>query len=125
MGSRSGLFSPYFCSMTTGKLLFLESLGGGELLVIFLFVLVFFGSKNIPGLARGLGKAMREFKDAVQGVQSEINQGMRQVEEETVIHLEAPPKKDELKEDQAELQKEKPAAESLPEIQPEERSASR
>lgn len=111
--------------MSSGVLLFLESLGGGELLVIFLFVLVFFGSKNIPGLARGLGKAMREFKDAVQGVQSEINQGMRQVEEETVINLDAPPKKDGQKENEAETVQEKPVAESLPEILPEERSASR
>lgn len=119
------MFSAYFCSMTTGKLLFLESLGGGELLVIFLFVLVFFGSKNIPGLARGLGKAMREFKDAVNGVQSEINQGMRQVEEETIINLEPAPKKDELKGNTADTEKAKPVVESLPEIQPEERSASR
>jgi sec-independent protein translocase protein TatA len=63
-----------------GLILFLESLGGGELLVIMLFVLIFFGSKNIPSLARGLGKGIREFKDAMNGVQSEIRQGMNEVE---------------------------------------------
>lgn len=61
-------------------ILFLESLGGGELIVIMLFVLLFFGSKNIPSLARGLGKGIREFKDAMNGVQSEIQQGIRNVE---------------------------------------------
>ena len=63
-----------------GLILFLESLGGGELMVIMLFVLIFFGSKNIPSLARGLGKGIREFKDAMNGVQSEIRQGMNEVE---------------------------------------------
>ena len=63
-----------------GLILFLESLGGGELMVIMLFVLIFFGSKNIPSLARGLGKGIREFKDAMNGVQTEIRQGMNEVE---------------------------------------------
>ena len=61
-------------------ILFLESLGGGELMVILLFVLIFFGSKNIPSLARGLGKGIREFKDAMNGVQTELRQGMNEVE---------------------------------------------
>jgi sec-independent protein translocase protein TatA len=56
-------------------LLFLESLGTGELIVILLFVLFFFGSKKIPELARGLGKGMREMKDAVQGIEREIKEG--------------------------------------------------
>lgn len=61
-------------------ILFLESIGGGELMVIMLFVLMFFGSKKIPELARGLGKGMREMKDAMNGVQSEIRQSMNEVE---------------------------------------------
>jgi len=63
-------------------LLFLESLGGGELMVIMLFVLMFFGSAKIPELAKGLGKGMREFKDAMNGVQNEIKAGMNNVESE-------------------------------------------
>ena len=62
-------------------ILFLDSLGGGELLVIMLFILIFFGSSKIPDLARGLGRGMREFKDAMQGVQSEIKRGMNETEE--------------------------------------------
>ena len=61
-------------------ILFLDSLGGGELLVIMLFILIFFGSNKIPDLARGLGRGMREFKDAMQGIQGEIKSGMNEAE---------------------------------------------
>lgn len=66
-------------------LLFLESIGTGELLVILLFVLFFFGSKKIPDLARGLGKGMREVKDAMQGIQRDINEGVNLEEEKKMI----------------------------------------
>ena len=56
--------------------LFLESIGTGELILIMLFVLFFFGSKKIPDLARGLGKGMREMKDAMQGIQNDIREGV-------------------------------------------------
>ena len=73
-------------------ILFLESLGGGELMVIMLFVLLFFGSKKIPDLARGLGKGMREFKTAMNGVQDEIKQGMKVTEDEVgKVKAELPP----------------------------------
>ena len=39
-------------------------IGGAEILLILLFVVLFFGANKIPELARGLGKAMRELKDA-------------------------------------------------------------
>ncbi len=57
-------------------LLFLN-FGGGEIIVVLLVVLLFFGSKKIPELARGLGRGMREFKDATSGVQREIEESMR------------------------------------------------
>ncbi len=59
-------------------LLFLN-LGGGEIIVVLLIVLLFFGSKKIPELARGLGRGMREFKDATSGVQREIEESMKDV----------------------------------------------
>jgi len=71
--------------MQTGIILFLESLGGGEVILILIFILMFFGSKNIPSLARGLGKGMREVKDAMSGVQSEINKGMYEIEKHTNV----------------------------------------
>ena len=65
--------------------LFLESIGTGELMIILLFVLFFFGSKKIPELARGLGKGMREMKDAVQGIQNDIRDGVNLEEEKKMI----------------------------------------
>jgi len=60
--------------------LFLESLGGGEVMVILLFILMFFGSEKIPGIAKGLGKGIREVKDAMNGVQDELKVGLREAE---------------------------------------------
>ena len=65
--------------------LFLESIGTGELMIILLFVLFFFGSKKVPELARGLGKGMREMKDAMQGIQNDIRDGINLDEEKKMI----------------------------------------
>lgn len=46
------------------------------MLIIALFVLIFFGAKKIPEIARGMGKGIREFKDATKEVKKEINDGM-------------------------------------------------
>ena len=46
-------------------------MGGGEIILIILIVLLLFGGKKIPELARGLGKGIREFKDASKGVEDE------------------------------------------------------
>ena len=48
------------------------NLGTGELLVIFLVILLLFGAKKLPELARGLGKGINEFKDAVETSKKEI-----------------------------------------------------
>ncbi len=61
-----------FAIMFSTIFLFLDSLGGGELLVIMFFIIIFFGSKKIPDLARGLGRGMREFRNAMNDVRSEI-----------------------------------------------------
>jgi sec-independent protein translocase protein TatA len=66
-------------------ILFLESIGTGELLVILMFVLFFFGSKKIPELARGLGRGMREMKDAVQGIKNDIHENVNFQEEKKMI----------------------------------------
>jgi len=47
-------------------------IGGPEIVVILLFIVMFFGSKKIPELAKGLGKAMREVKDASNEIKKEI-----------------------------------------------------
>lgn len=48
--------------------------GMGEWVIIGLFVLVFFGAKKIPDFAKGLGKGIREFKDAVKDVKKEVDE---------------------------------------------------
>ncbi len=48
--------------MTT---LFLGGIGTGELLLIILAILLIFGGKKIPELMRGMGKGVKEFKDAM------------------------------------------------------------
>jgi sec-independent protein translocase protein TatA len=47
-------------------------IGAQELLVIFLIVLLLFGGRKLPELARGLGKGIREFKKAASGIEDEL-----------------------------------------------------
>ncbi len=65
--------------------LILEGIGTGELVLIGFVFLLFFGSKKIPDLARGLGKGMREFKDAASGIQKEIEKEASQIKDDTDI----------------------------------------
>ncbi len=62
----------------TSLFLFLGSLGMQELIVIFLIIIVLFGAKKIPELARGLGRGIREFKDASKEIKDEIEQGIKE-----------------------------------------------
>lgn len=48
------------------------NLGAGEIILIVLVVLLLFGAKKIPELARGIGKGMSEFKKGIKDVQDEI-----------------------------------------------------
>ena len=57
--------------MTSVSLIF-GDIAASEVLLIMFFVLIFFGSKSIPGIARSLGRAIRQIKDASSEVQSEI-----------------------------------------------------
>ena len=50
----------------------LGNIGMPELLVIFLFVLIFFGAKKIPDMAKGLGQGMREFRNAMKDVEDTV-----------------------------------------------------
>ncbi len=51
--------------MQSEILLGIMGLGGQEMILIVVVILVFFGGSKIPELAKGLGKGIREFKDAV------------------------------------------------------------
>jgi sec-independent protein translocase protein TatA len=49
-----------------------ENIGGTELLVIVVLVLVFFGPNKLPEIAKNMGKGIRQFKDAMRGMQDDI-----------------------------------------------------
>ena len=53
------------------------SIGAPEILIIFLVILLLFGAKRIPEIARGLGKGIREFKSATREIADEINDAGR------------------------------------------------
>lgn len=72
--------------MFHNPLMLLGSLGTGEIILIVLALLLMFGGKKIPELARGLGKGIREFKDASSDVKREI--------EDSVTNPDKPVKKD-------------------------------
>ena len=55
------------------KLLLFGSFGAGEIIIIALVVLLFFGGKKIPELMKGLGKGVKSFKEGVKGIEDEIN----------------------------------------------------
>ena len=57
------------------------SIGMSELIIIFTIILLIFGGKKLPELARGLGKGIREFKKATKEVQQEID--LDELEEDT------------------------------------------
>lgn len=48
-------------------------IGGSEIIVILLLVLVLFGGKKIPELMKGLGKGVKEYKKAMNGVEDEVS----------------------------------------------------
>lgn len=70
--------------MVKSSFLFLNEVGGTEILLIAVVVLLLFGGNKIPELMRGLGKGMREFNDAKNNVRREIEEGIRDAQ--------APPK---------------------------------
>jgi sec-independent protein translocase protein TatA len=60
------------------SLAFIEGIGGPELLLIMFIVLLLFGADRLPDLARGFGRAVREFKKATSGVEQEVRRAMEE-----------------------------------------------
>ena len=48
------------------------AIGPGELIIVLLVILLLFGAKRLPELARGMGKGIREFKKATSGIEEEM-----------------------------------------------------
>lgn len=64
--------------MMQAAILFLN-LGAGEVFIIILIIVMFFGTKNLPQLARGLGKGIRDFREAAGNIQREIQEGAEEM----------------------------------------------
>jgi sec-independent protein translocase protein TatA len=83
--------------MFSSVLLFLN-IGGPEMILIVFVALLLFGGEKLPEIARGLGKGIRDFKDASEGVKREITNQINSYEEkrteepaETTPMAELPP----------------------------------
>ena len=63
------------------------SLGPWEVVIILVVVLIIFGGKKLPELARGLGQGLKEFKKATKDIKDEVENTVKDLDEET-------PKKD-------------------------------
>ena len=57
-------------------------IGGPEIIIVLLFIVMLFGSKKIPELAKGLGKAMREVKDASNDIKKEIRDSSKSIKDD-------------------------------------------
>ena len=60
-------------------------IGGPEIIIILLFIVIFFGSSKIPDLARTLGKTIREVKDASNEIKNEIRDSASEVKDDLDI----------------------------------------
>lgn len=66
--------------LLTIKPLMLELFSGSHMIYLLIAVVLLFGGKKIPELAKGLGKGIREFNDAKDGIKSEIESGAKEKE---------------------------------------------
>lgn len=69
--------------MLSTTLLFLD-IGGPEMMLIMVAALLLFGGQKLPELAKGLGKGIRDFKDAANGVKDDLQESMNKLQEEPV-----------------------------------------
>jgi len=67
--------------MITNTIL-LGMFGGPEIMVVLVLVVLLFGGKKIPELMRGLGKGMKEFKDATKDIKEDINDATGDIKKE-------------------------------------------
>lgn len=63
--------------LSANPTLLLSMPSGGEWLWIILAIIILFGGRKIPELAKGLGKGIREFNDAKDGIKKEIENGVK------------------------------------------------
>ena len=80
----TGCFSTVFSRLPPGALL--PNLAGPDMLIIFMIVLIMFGAKKLPELAKGLGQAVREFSKAKDDIHGELNRTTQALEVAPTTH---------------------------------------
>ncbi len=59
----------------------LFGLGGQEILIVALVILVLFGGRKIPELMKGLGQGIKEFNKAKANIETEVNESIKELED--------------------------------------------
>ena len=62
--------------------LFLNSISTGEVIIIMIFILMFFGSKSIPGMAKTFGRTLRQIRDATDDIKRDIRNSTSDIEKD-------------------------------------------
>ena len=96
-------------------LLFLSNLFSSDMIIIVFVALLLFGGEKLPEIARGLGKGIRDFKDASDGIKREINDHINSLEEkkvETSLNNQAAAIQNQLPENTGQLNESHPVVEN-------------
>lgn len=60
--------------LSTSPILLFLNLSSGEIFIVFLFILIFFGAESIPKIARSFGKMMYQIKNATDDIKRDIKE---------------------------------------------------
>ena len=85
--------------------LFLNSISTGEVIIILVFILMFFGSKGVPGIARSLGKGLRQLRDATDDIKRDIRHSVEDIEKDVKRNMHGVNITKDITETQAAIQK--------------------
>lgn len=66
----------YLMNLELSMLAFITNLRGSQLLIIGVVILLLFGTKKLPDIAKSFGKAIRAFRNSASGVQEEFTKAM-------------------------------------------------
>lgn len=99
----------------SGSVLLFLNLGTPEIILIMFVALLLFGGEKLPDLARGLGKGIRDFKDASEGVKRELTNQINNFEEKESTKAEStPPVVNEITEDSSTTESSRPLIDTSP-----------
>ena len=73
--------------MTNSLYILFLNLGGGEVVMILFVILLLFGGTGIPSVAKALGKGIREFKDASDGIKKDIQESTGGITKQIQEHV--------------------------------------